>query len=109
MRAAGRFALLTIAVKPARPFDEELNLDLLTILANAACLTRAGELRHSFLITGQLWSGIHSSSTEEGDGDGLAFRFPFPVEGRRRMRLARREQKQRFCRKGGGREFDANS
>lgn len=42
--AAERLELLTRAAKPARPFDEESDLDLLPTLASATCLTRAGEL-----------------------------------------------------------------
>lgn len=48
-RAAERLALLTRAAKPARPFDEEFDLDLLATLANATCVTRAGELRRGRL------------------------------------------------------------
>jgi hypothetical protein len=79
VRAAVRLALLSRAAKPAKPFDEVLALDLLATLANAACLTRAGELRRAFLI-GWRSSGGESSSIEERDGDGLALLFPF--EGR---------------------------
>ena len=82
-RAADRFALPTRAAKPARPFDEEPDLDLLATLANAVCLTRAGELRRTLLdiFTERLWSRMESSSAEEDNGDGLAFRLPFPMEG----------------------------
>ena len=67
------------------PFEGELVLDILTALANAACWTRAGELRRVLLVDGPgWWSGVESSS-EEGDGDGLAFLFP--LEERRCMRL----------------------
>ena len=68
--------------KPGMPFEEELALNLLTTLVNAACLTRAGELRWNLLVDGWLckWSGVESSSPEEGVGDGLAFFFPFPLE-----------------------------
>lgn len=66
------------------PFEGELALDLLTTLANAACLTRAGEPRRDLLVDG-CWSRVESS-TEEEDGDGLAFLLPFPFEERRCMR-----------------------
>ena len=36
LRAAARFELLTRAAKPARPFKEEPNLDLLATLAKTA-------------------------------------------------------------------------
>lgn len=92
VRAAERFALLTRAAKPARPFEEEPALVLLTILANAACLMRSGELRRSLLVAsdGRLWGGVESPSTEEGVGEGLAFLLPFPfeLEERRCIRLA---------------------
>jgi len=91
MHAAERFALLARAAKPARPFNEELDLDLLTTLANTACLAHTGELRQSLLVTEWLWSGMELSLTEEGDGDGLALHFPFPLEGRRCMRLSGRD------------------
>jgi len=50
LQAAERLALLIRAAKPAKPFDEELDLDVLATLANAACLTRAGEVRRDLLI-----------------------------------------------------------
>ena len=90
--------MLTRAAKPARPFDEELDLDLLTTLANATCLTRAGELRRDRLVSGWLWSAVmESSSAEEREGDGLACRFPFPLEGRRCMGSAGREGRHFRC------------
>ncbi len=73
-RAAERLALLTRAAKPASPFDEEPDLAL--TLANAACLTHAGELRWDRLCI----MGVSSSDSlpeDGGDGDGLAFRLPF--------------------------------
>ena len=72
-------------------FEEELALDLLTTLVNAACLTCAGELRRNLLVDGQLckWSGVRSSSPEEGIGDGLAFLFPFPLEPEEQRHIVR--------------------
>jgi len=73
-RAAERLALLTRAAKPASPFDEEPDLAL--TLANAACLTHAGELRQDRLCI----MGVSSSDSlpeDGGDGDGLACCLPF--------------------------------
>ena len=42
--AAESLALLTRVAKPARPFDEESDMDLVATLASATCLTHAGEL-----------------------------------------------------------------
>ena len=51
LRAAARLVLLISAAKPAKPFfDEEPDIDVLATLANAACLTRAGELTRRFLV-----------------------------------------------------------
>jgi hypothetical protein len=98
VRAAERFALLTRAAKPARPFEEEPALVLLTTLASAACLMRAGELRWDLLGDGQLCDGVESPSIEEELGDGLAFLLPFPfeLEGRRCIRPARRVKTEGF-------------
>ena len=74
--AAERLALLTRAAKPARPFDEESGLDLLATLANATCLTRAGELRRSRLVCTERPLSL-STEEDDGDGEGLAFRLPF--------------------------------
>lgn len=48
--AAETFALLTRAAKPAKPFNEEPDMDLFATLANTVCLTRAGEVRQIFLF-----------------------------------------------------------
>lgn len=72
--------MLISAAKPAKPFDEEPDLDVLATFANAACLTRAGEVSRGLLI-GWVSSAMVSSSSEDGAG-GLAFLFPF--EERRR-------------------------
>ena len=48
--AAETFALLTRAAKPAKPFNEELEMDLFATLANAVCLTHAGEVRRTFFF-----------------------------------------------------------
>ena len=73
--------LLISAAKPAIPFDEEPDLDLLSTLTIAACLTHAGELSWGFL---DRWCslGAVSLSLEErgagaGEAGGLAFLFPF--------------------------------
>jgi hypothetical protein len=49
--AAERLALLTRAAKPAKPFEEEFDFDLLATFAKATSLTRAGELRQDRLCT----------------------------------------------------------
>lgn len=109
--AAKRFALLTRAVKPARPFNEELDLDLFATLSKAICLTRTGEVirdRFTWWVLASVVSS--SSSTGERDGEGLATLFPFPLEARRCMKQAERDRRQRFQSKGmlGG-KFDTNS
>ena len=95
VQAAKRFALLTRAEKPARPFNEELDLDLLSTLAKAICLTRTGEVRRERFIWWLLASVASSSSSAgERDGDGLASLFPFPLEARRCMKeTSRKRQK----------------
>ena len=83
--------MLISAAKPARPFDEEPDLDVFATLANAACLTRAGEVSRGLLI-GWLSSTMASPSSEEKEIDGaggLAFLFPF--EGRRDIRTVESE------------------
>jgi hypothetical protein len=90
LRAAARLVLLISAAKPAKPFcDEEPDADVLATLANAACLTRAGELTRRFLV-GWCSSGTScgSSSSEEREAGGLAFRFP--LEERRDIGSAER-------------------
>ena len=81
---------MTRAAKPAKPFEEEPDLDLLTTFANAACLMRSGKLRRNLLGDGWIGSGVEPLSSEEGVGEGLALLFPFPfeLEGRRCMRQA---------------------
>ena len=54
VQAAARFELLTKAAKPARPFEEEPNLDLLVTLVKMACVTRAGDVSRDFLAKGRL-------------------------------------------------------
>lgn len=75
-RAADRFALLTSAAKPASPFDEDPAL--LATLANATCLTLAGDLNRIFLRAKGTTSESDSSANDE-DGEGLAFRLAFPL------------------------------
>jgi hypothetical protein len=67
--------LLTRAANPAKPFDEESDLDLLATLANATFLTRAGEVRRSRLVCTE-WPSL-STEEDDRDGEGLAFRLPF--------------------------------
>ena len=76
-----RLALLINVAKPAMPFDEEPDLDVLSTLTIAACLTCAGELSQGFLVG---WCSLRavSLSLEErgaraGGAGGLAFLFPF--------------------------------
>jgi len=71
--------LLTKAANPAKPFDNELDRDLLATLANAACLTRAGEVRRVLLRTTWVSSSDSFAEEDEGDGEGLAFLLPFPM------------------------------
>ena len=83
---AERLELLIIAAKPAMPFDEDANLDTLSI---AACLICAGELGRTFLVGRRSLRAVSLSSEERGamtDGTGeRAFLFPF--EERRDIRL----------------------
>jgi len=84
-----RLALLINAAKPAMPFDEEPDLDVLSTLTIAACLTRAGELSRGFLVGWRSLRAVSLSSEERGAGaGGLAFLFPF--EERRDIRVAGR-------------------
>ena len=76
-RAAERFVLFIRAANPANPFEEELELDLLAILANTACLTRTAEL--SSTNTGPLFwvalihVGIALIRGKRGRRTGLSF------------------------------------
>jgi hypothetical protein len=72
------------------PFDEEPDLDVLSTLIIAACLTHAGELSRSFLVGWCSLGAVSLSSEERGAGaggaSGLAFLFPF--EERRDIRVS---------------------
>ena len=83
--------LLISAAKPAMPFDEEpADLDVLSTLTIAACLTRAGELSRGFLVGGCSLGAVSLSSEEREVGaGGLAFLFPF--EERRDIKGDRRD------------------
>jgi hypothetical protein len=90
LRAAERLELLIIAAKPAMPFDEDANLDTLSI---AACFTHAGELGRVFLVGRRSLRAVSLSSEERGAVAGgageMAFLFPFE-EWRRDIRVAGR-------------------
>jgi len=71
------------------PFDEEPDLDVLSTLSIAACLTRAAELSRGFLVRWRS-SGAVSLSLEEraaGVGEAGELAFLFPLEERRDIRV----------------------
>jgi hypothetical protein len=86
--------LLISGAKPAISFDEDPNLDALSI---AACFTRAGELGRAFLVGWCSSRGVSLSSEERRAGE-MAFLFPF--EERRDIRVIGRGWRKNG--KGGG-------